>query len=465
MRHLRTMGLLALSTLVLAGCGQPPDAGVRVRGKTSDELGAQKQGLGGEALGGSGSVSAVTKVQISKLTAEGRLEAVGAAEVKNGSYEVTASVIGEKKLVVQALDAAGAVRESVIIESSGEEQTVTAPPMDTETSVEAEVLAQLVASGVTHAEANSIDLRARINAKTAEAVKASTDAAARIKALAEATAAAQRAQLKAYAEAGVTVTQAELFNAQLAAAAKLNGALDAAAAKADAEKAYDAFVTEVQAAAREKAGDAKKAARGERAASIAFRATVKARIGANGSALDPVADASVRQAAALEARTTAQAVEAALTAGTAAQAQLDAAKNAGATLRAAVASSTSVRAAAQAYTAYHASIVGSTGVTGSIVGNYLEVNPATATSVQPSINASATAATQLDAALTSAVTTSVQAANTINFDTFAASIVSALKTFDAAVQANATNLTGFGSKADVALELMTQANGSLRIAE
>jgi hypothetical protein len=124
-----------------------------------------------------------------------------------------------------------------------------------------------------------------------------------------------------------------------------------------------------------------------------------------------------------------------------------------------------VNASAQAYTAYQASLVGSAGVTGSILGNYLEVNGATATSVQPAISASATAATQLDAALNSAVTTSITASNAINFDAFATSIVTALKTFDAAVQANASNLVGFGSKADVALELMTQADGSLRIAE
>lgn len=465
MRHLRSLGFLVLSTALVTGCGAPQAEGVTVRGRTSDELGAQKQGLGGESFGGSGSASAVTRVEVSRLNAEGKLEVVGTAQVEGGRYEVVASSVGEQKFVVKALDAANTVRESVIVEASAEADAVTASPMSTETSVEAQVFAEVVASGVSVAEANAIDLRARINAKTAEAVKSSTDVAARIKALAESVAAAQRAQVKAYAEAGVTVTQAELFEAQLSAATKLNVALDTAADQAAAEKAYETFVAEVQGAAEQKAGDAEKASRGERAASIAFRATVKARIQANGSTLDPVADAAVRHAAGLEARAVTEASEATLTAGGAAQAQVDALKNAGATLRSSLAASTSVSATAQAYAAYRASVVGSTGVNGSLLGNYLGVNAATSSSLQPSVNASAAAATQLDATLNTAVNTSLKSTEAVNFETFAASIVSALKTFDAAVQANTVNLTGFGSKADVALELMTQVDGSLRIAE
>ena len=44
-------------------------------------------------------------------------------------------------------------------------------------------------------------------------------------------------------------------------------------------------------------------------------------------------------------------------------------------------------------------------------------------------------------------------------------MVSALKTFDTAVQAQAASLASFGSKADVAVELMAQANGSARVTD
>lgn len=467
MRHLRTLCGLAFAVSLIAACGQPASSSSTVRGRTSDELGTQKQGLGGESLGGSGTVSAATKVRISRVGSGGKLETVAETDVKaDGKWQAELAGNGEKKLVAQALDASGNVRESVIIESSGKDgDTITASPMDTESSVEAEAFIQMVAQGVELAEANAIDLRARINAKTAEAVKSSSDASARIKALAEAVAAAQRAQLKAYAEAGVTTTQSALFEAQLSAAAKLNVALDTAADKAAAEKAYDEFVAELHAQAREKAGDAKKASRGERAASIAFRATIKARLQISGQALDPVADAAVRHAAALEARVATHATEAVLTAGGAAQAQLDAIKAAGTTLRASLASSTSLSATAQAHATYRASLVGSAGISGSILGNYLEVNGGTAGAVQPAVNASANAATQLETSLNAAVTTSIQASNAINFDTFAQSIVAALKTFDSTVQAQATSFVGYGSKADVALELLVQANGSLRIVE
>lgn len=467
MRNLRTSVLFLTCAALLAACGPQTEQSSTIRGKTSDDLGAQRQGLGGESLGGSQSGSATSKVRISQLGAGGSLELIGETELKSdGTYEVQVTRLGAKKLIAQALDASRSVRASVIIETSGEAgDVITASPMDTESSVEAEVLAQVVASGVTVAEANAIDLRARINAKTAEAVKASADVTARIKALAEAVAAAQRAQVKAYAEAGATVTQEQLFDAQLSAATKLNVALDAAADNAAAEKAYEEFVAEVQAQAREKAGDAKKASRGERAASIAFRATVKARLQVSGAAIDPVADAAIRQAAALEGRTMTHATEAVLTTSGATQANIDAFKQAGATLRTSLASSTSITATAQAYAAFHTAVVGSAGVSGSLLGNYLEVNGATAASVQPAVNASATAATQLDAALTSAINTSITASNAIDFEAFATAIVSAMKTFDAAVQAQATNLAGFGSKADVALELMAQANGSLRVAE
>ena len=52
-----------------------------------------------------------------------------------------------------------------------------------------------------------------------------------MKALAEAVSAAEEAEIRAYAKAGVTTSQSALFDAELAASAKLNVALDAASGK------------------------------------------------------------------------------------------------------------------------------------------------------------------------------------------------------------------------------------------
>ncbi len=461
MKTIRTLLCMAFAV----ACGNP-QGGATLEGRVDDGVGSQKQGLSSTELGGSGTVSAASKVRLMRLKADGSLELVTEATVKSGgAYELSAPA-GEKKLIVQSLDASGGVRASAIVEQTGAEgsKTVVAP-MSTESSVEAEVLAKLVASGVSLAEANAVDLRARIDADTAAAVRASSDAAARVKALAEAVAAAQRAQLKALAEAGVNTTQSALFDAQLAAAAKLNVALDAAADAAAAQKAYDDFVAELHAQAKQTAGDVKKASRGERAASVAFRATVTARLKVSGQALDPVADAAVRHAAGLEARLSTAATEAVLTAGGAASATMTAYASASTTLVASLRASTSAAATASAYATYRASLVGSGNVTASVLGSYLEVNAATQATVETAVAATVSAQAQLDTALTAAATASVKASQAIDFDAWAAAVVGALKTFDATVQTQAAALTGFGSKADVAVELMAQANGSLRIVE
>jgi hypothetical protein len=450
-----------LAAITLGACGVPSGE-TTLKGRTSDETGVQRQGLTSGELGGSGSLSAASKIRVSRLKTDGTLELVGEGSVSSGGqFEISIPAANEKKLIAQSIDATGKVRASVIVEQSGAEGAITVlSPMTTESSVEAEVLAQLVASGVSVAEANAIDLRARINAQTAAAVKESSDAGAKVKALAEAIASAQRAQLQAYAEAGVTTTQSALFDAQLSAAAKLNVALDGAADTAASEKAYEDFVVELQAKSRAAAGDARKASRGERAASIAFRATLNARLGG----ADAVADAAYRHCAGLEARVMTLASEAALTAGAAAQATVDSFSSASATLNLSLRASTDVAATTSAFVAYRAALVGSTSVTGSVLGNYLEVDAITAASVQTAVDAIATAAVQLDLSIQAAATASLSATGTINFVAYTEAVVQALKTFDAAVEAQTAALAAFGSKASVALELMAQANGTLRVA-
>lgn len=463
MRNNSTYSAMAVAAL-LAACGPGGTEGESlVKGRTSDELGVQQQGLGSAALGGQGSVAAANKVRVSRLRSDGTLQQVGEGSIgAGGAFEVTVSAAGEQRLIVQALDVAGEVRASAILEQAAQTgATAVIAPLSTETSVEAEVLIRLAAQGVALAECNAVDLRARINAQTAAAVKGSSDQEARLKALAEAVAAAQRAQLEAYAEAGVTTSQSALFEAQLGAAASLNAALDAAAAdRARAEQAYADFLAAWEAKTRATAGDAKRAARGERAASVAFRATIATRAQADGA----VVDAAVRQAAALEARAASQAIEAVLSAGGATQGTLDTVAAAGASLRASLAASTSAAATASAWTTYRASVLGTTSLSTSVLGTYLEVNAATEASVQSALSACATAAAQLDASLDAAVDATLAAEDrTVDAQGLAVGISAALAAFDASLQAQVANLAALSGKAEAAVEVMAQANGSLRL--
>ena len=273
--HSVSMKMCLFSTLLatVLGCGSGTSGNMTVlKGRVSDTSGSQPQ-----ALGGSGSVSATAKVRVSRLKADGSLELVAEANVQaSGRYELAVPA-GEKRLIAESVDASGKVVASVIVESSGSGGTMTVSPMDTETSIEAAVLAKMAASGVALAECNAIDLRARINVKVAEAVKAAADVDAMVRSLAESIAAAQAAKVKAYASVGVNTTQSALFDAQLAAAVKLNAALDAAAAAAATDKAYADFYADADAALMAMDASAKKHARAEACASVAFRASRSSR--------------------------------------------------------------------------------------------------------------------------------------------------------------------------------------------
>ena len=139
-----TGALVGLMALGLAACG---GSDAKVRGRVSDEVGTQAQGQvraqGG--LGGSGTVAAASQVRVSSVGPGGTLEAQGEAEVQaGGTYELSVPA-GEERLVLQALDTSGKVMASALLETSGEAgETAVAPPMDSESSLEAEVFLQMV---------------------------------------------------------------------------------------------------------------------------------------------------------------------------------------------------------------------------------------------------------------------------------------------------------------------------------
>ena len=274
---------LVLLAAVLSACGTGGGDGggtATVEGRVTDEEGYQPQRLGGE-----GSVSATASVRVSAIAPGGALEALAEAEVSaDGSYAVDVPA-DQERLVVEALDEAGAVVAAAILEASGAAgETTTCTPMDSESSLEARVLVEMIDAGAPVDEVNPVDLRARITSRLAGAVaareRAGADVEAAVRALAEAVRAAQLAELRAYADMGLTTSQAALFEAELAASQALSATLhDGSKSATDA---YDAFFAALDEAAADAGAEAEERARAESCAGMSFRATAEARLEVDG---------------------------------------------------------------------------------------------------------------------------------------------------------------------------------------
>lgn len=473
MRHAYLLTILIC--LALAGCADPMGGGCdedpsaaecqgtsTANGRVTDADGAQTRSFGGE-----GTASAATQVQASAIASDGSLELLAEAEVQaDGSYaiEVPSS---RDRLFLAAVDGSGEVLASAILERSappGESTDVT--PMDSESSLEAEVLVQMIAEGTAPAEANYADLRARITTEMAIAVRVAEargeDTSLAVRAMAEATIAAQRAEIEAYARMGITVTQAELYQAELSASQSLSAALHAGA---DGESAYADFLAMIEAAAEAEGADEEGRARSEGCASLAFRATIEARLSAEADGA--IAEAALLSAASLEARAQAEATRAILEAGAAGGEVMEMGTDAAAELRAEVRGSADAAAAASAYAAFAASVRGEADVSGSVLGTFVGVDLTTEAAVEAAVTASAEAAASLDASLQAAIDASLSASGAIDPEALAADIVAAYSVYFDAVEAGTTALAAASGEtnASVAASLLIVADGSFRLAE
>lgn len=442
-----------LATAVQCGGNDTAGNSAMIQGRVTDGGGSQSQ-----AFGGSGSISSTAKLRVRQIKAGGTLEVVAEGTIQSDGRYTIAVPTAQKRLIVECLDASGSVVASAIVEATGAAgSTVTVTPIDTESSIEAAVLAQMAANGVALDELNAVDLRERINSNVAAAVKAAADAQVKIKALAEAVAAAQTAKVKAYAAAGVSVTQSALFDAELAASQKLDLALDAAAgAAASADQAYATFHAELDASLLALDSSVKKHVRAESIASVAFRTVVKARL-----SVDAASDAALRAAASSEARLSVAAVDAIMAASSASSESIAAAKAASVTLRSQLKSAANATAAAAAYSSWNTSLSGGGTVSGSILGVFLAVSGSNTTTVQGSLTVIANAAAALDASMM-ATTNALKGSATIDYNVLAQSVVGVYTAFQAAVDSQASVLVAFGAKTQTTLDVMAVASGSFR---
>lgn len=402
-------------------------------------------------------MAATAKVRLSTIGNNGGLTAIGEANVNaDGRYEIAAPA-NQAHLVVQALDVNGKMLGQAIVDATGgADATVKAPPIDVESSFEAAVLIEMTRRGATIADADTVDVRARINAEVAAAVGAATatEVVEHTRAYADAIIAAQRTRTKAYARAGVTATQA-IRDQSVRAAWKLNEALDAGTS---AQTAYAQFFAALDASELDNGVTASERGETEANASVAFRATLDASID-DGAVLD----SGLRAAAALEAHATIAAIRALYAAqpiSTTAKASAEAAVS---TFEAQLAAAKTEAEAKAAFTTFATSLTGGAHVSAGVVGKTLSIDLIDEATAQGAVTASLTAATTFDVAVSAAITTFVDETEAIDFDGLASAVLDAHATLAASVQAQASALGATSNERDIALRVLVIACGAFRL--
>lgn len=448
----------ALLLIAAVGCGGGGDSST-IEGRITD--GDGDRGVA-RLLGGEGTATAASSVRAYTIADDGSLVLVGEASVEaEASYAIEVPD-GAFKLIVEAYDETEAAVGSVIVEATGSAgATIEAAPITSETSLEAQVLIEMVASGaVSLAEANAVDLRARLDAQIALALRAKeesgADISADVRALAEAVAVAQAAEIEAYAAAGIEITQRALFEAEVAAAQALAAGLHAAE-RGSAEVVAE-FYAALDAVAEGQGVVAEQRARAEAWAGLGFRATLEASADS-----DELVAAALTQAALLEARASEAAIEAALEAGGVLDLIADLALGAMGDLLGEIELATSVEAVASAFADLSVELVGDGEVQGSVLGDVLEVNAATEASAQAAVDATASAAATLDASLQAAFDT----AGSVDAEAMAEAIAAAYGDFYAAVDASVADLAAAFPSADaqVTATILIAAEGAFRLGD
>jgi hypothetical protein len=445
----------AMAAITLAACG----GSVTVAGHVTDSEGTQRQGLsGGPSFGGTGTVSAASQITASSVGSGGALTLIAETSIQaGGAYQLEVPE-GSEQLVLRAVSSSGEVMASALLDAAVRaqgESTRSAPPMSSETSLEAEVFQQMIADGIAANSIDTVDLRSRITTELAASVRSQatdqeqTDS---IGALAVAVRAAQEAEIQAYAKAGVTLTQQALFDASLQASATLDAAL--ASGSRSAQEVYADFFAALRSGQQQI--DEETESDGERAASVAFRASVQARLTAPSQ--QPVADAAVRAAAGLEAYAADAAIQATLQAAGASDVVMAQAANAAVQLHASLRAAATAQAAADAWATYSTELSSSANLTSSLLGVFVGASVTQTATLQSAVQASTEAAVTLDGALG----TVIQSGSTLSTTQIATSVANAFASYHTAVRAQAATLATFGQNAAPAAEIMVVAHGSFR---
>lgn len=321
----------------------------------------------------------------------GSTTTIGSGDVEaDGSYSVVVTA-NAGAVVITAYDEFGAMTGSVLVDAGpGLGSEVVAAPIDAETSVEAAVAAEVVASAA--GSVDTVDLRGRINAEVASAVSTG-DATASIAALAAAQLAASAAEDASLQAAGCDFDVAARLAASIDARQSYDAALDAAVATSAAQTALD---TQVAATFAEAGVSAQQAAEADAVAGLAFGASVKAL--ATGAQASDVTSATHTSGGSLSAMLALNASIAALVDGDASVALEAEADAVGTALYSAVLAG-NASADASAWSTWSVALVGDGSVEGSVIEELLTVDGVTSTNTGVVVDAAVGAASFLSSSV------------------------------------------------------------------
>ena len=330
----------------------------------------------------------------------------------------------EPRVIVEAVDAEGDALASVIIDQTAPAgETMVAAPIDDETTLEADVLVEIIAHGTNANETDAADIRTRVNAEMAAAVHATDDVGTRgheVPALSLAVMAAEEAQVMTFARLGMETSGADEY-AQ---------------------------------------------ARAEGAASAAFRATLSATIDANADAEVTFATDAVRATALLEAKAVADASASILRGAHATQALVDTTVDAGHHLVEKVSAGATLDEISSAYAAFSATVIGEAHASGggsdandSVLDALLHVDASSETTVDAAVATTVNAAASLDALVESAIDAAAETTDDIDVEVIAQAVVDAYASYEEAVESQGASLAAVGD-AEASTKLLIVVGGA-----
>lgn len=315
----------------------------KVQGRATNNSGFQK------ATGTQSSIQGATVI-LARVKADGSLETVSNASVQtdaNGQFTVETNANNESNLIVVATKGSNTWK-AVVSATVRNGITVYAPPLNDETTVEADVYANLKASGAT--EVSYADVAANINSEVAAQVKgnvsAIADLAASIKAEVD-------AKEKTFTSASIGGTQAEwqsIVDANEQAQAQLERDLFVASSQADIDAAFETK-TNASINAYQKAG-LDVAAYGK-----VFEAASRVLINSSSSISATAKFAIEKRIALMKAKIINFIVQAKFTVIGATQSQMNVVINSATTLNSSINAATTSSEISAAFDAYHTAIV------------------------------------------------------------------------------------------------------------
>lgn len=158
-------------------------------------------------------------VAAARVKADGALEALASASAAaDGSYRIEKVPAGIDRLVVVATSGSAEVGRVIVHQAVSKNGSVTAAPINGETTVEARVFGELVRSGVAQGVINTVELAQSIEASGKTTADALVQSATDLRVLAEAFKARQDAYTQVLAARGVRLDAKARFEAALPAA-------------------------------------------------------------------------------------------------------------------------------------------------------------------------------------------------------------------------------------------------------